>query len=674
MTSEKITNVFSEALQIAIPESHLTVSQHAGTYRYLAPERSARSGRWRNDLTPYLVEIMDSVNQPGVREVVFVKPAQVGGSEAASNICSYFMHADPAQIQYSAETQPKAEAWSTESLATMIRDTPVLANLVREARTRDSGNTIGAKKFPGGQLTIGYATSPATASSRPLKIVILDERDAYVPTSEGDYCAIIEKRTATFDDSVIFKLSTPRNRIENPEGSPVDAPRYSPIELEYENSDKRRYFVPCPHCDEYQVLVWSQAGSIIETNEEGKEVKRVTFTGLKWDSAETASDAYYVCVNGCVIEHESKTEMLARGEWRAEKPFNGCAGFFLNELYSPFVDWSSIVKTFLNAKGNPEKLRVFVNTSLAEGWEEKIDQASVDDLESRREGYGDYLPEGVLVLTAGVDVQGDRLECEIVGWGLDKESWSIDYNIIFGDPSQIQVWRDLKEYLTREWEYEIPVVGSLDEVSNFSKMRVVAAAIDTGGHNTEDVYRFCRANAGRNWYAIKGANTPGKPLVSPPTKQGKPYVLLYTVGTETAKDSLAAHLAITEQGPGFCHFPEEFERDGIVFYGDRYFKQLRSETVITIHNGGVTTRRWEKIKKGLRNEALDVRIYAMFAERRLNPNYRILMTRREQLAVDPPVETPADQAEAGQGQIAGRPPRRGGRGGGGKNWVNGWRY
>lgn len=644
MTSEKIINVFSEALQIAIPESHLTVSQHAGTYRYLAPERSARPGRWRNELTPYLVEIMDSVNQPGVREVVFVKPAQSGGSEAASNICSYFMHADPAQIQYSAETQSKADAWSTESLATMIRDTPVLANLVREARMRDSGNTIGAKKFPGGQLTIGYATSPATASSRPLRIVILDERDAYVPTSEGDYCAIIQKRTATFDDSVIFKLSTPRNRMENPEGSPVDAPRFSPIELEYENSDKRRYFVPCPHCDEFQVLVWAH---------------------LKWDSAETVSEAYYVCVNGCMIEHESKTEMLAKGEWRAEKPFNGCAGFHLNELYSPFVDWASMVKTFLDAKGNPEKLRVFVNTSLAEGWEDKIDQASVDDLQSRREGYGDYLPEGVLVLTAAVDTQGDRLEVEIVGWGLDQESWSIDYNILFGDPSQLQVWRDLKEYLTREWEYEIPIIGSPDEVSRFAKMRVAAAAFDTGGHNTEDVYRFCRANAGRNYYAVKGASTAGKPLVNPPTKQGKPFVLLYMVGTETAKDTLAAHLMIEEHGPGFCHFPEEFERDGIVYYGERYFKQLRSETSVTIHPRNGTTRRWEKIKKGLRNEALDVRVYNMFAERKLNPNYRLLMSRRAALSIPQPVETP-EQQEAMQQQR--RSVRRGG-----SNWVSGWK-
>ncbi len=301
MTSEAIINVFSDAIAIAIPESSLTVSEWAATYRHLSPERSARPGRWRNELVPYLVGIMDAVGKPGVREIIFVKSAQVAGTECANNIIGYFMHIDPSPILYVCETEPKAEAWSTESLAPMIGDTPVLASIVSDPRSRDSGNTIGSKSFPGGHLAIGHATSAATLSSRPRRIVILDERDAYRPTGEGDPAKLAEARTKTFMDSaIIFKPSTPRERMENPPGSAPDAPRYSPIELEYENSDKRKYFVPCPHCDEYQPLVWKRDGE---------------FT-IRWDGDDVLN-AYYVCVNGCVIEHEHKTEMLALGEWRA---------------------------------------------------------------------------------------------------------------------------------------------------------------------------------------------------------------------------------------------------------------------------------------------------------------------------------------------------------------------
>ncbi|HEY0545308.1 MAG TPA: phage terminase large subunit family protein [Pyrinomonadaceae bacterium] len=662
MTSEAIIRVFSDAIAIAIPESSLTVSQWAATYRFLSAERSARPGRWRNELVPYLVEIMDTVGKPGVREIIFVKSSQVAGTECANNIIGYFMHIDPSPILYSCETEPKADAWSKESLAPMIRDTPVLASIVSDARSRDSGNTIGDKSFPGGHLAIGYATSAATASSRPRRIVINDERDAYRPTSEGDYCKLAEKRTTTFPDAIIFKPSTPRDRLENPPGSPPEAPRFSPIELEYENSDKRRYYVPCPHCDEYQALVWKRDGD---------------FT-IKWDDDDVLN-AYYVCVNGCVIEHEHKTEMLARGEWRAEKPFTGRAGFHIWEGYSPFVTWGEMAKNFLEAKQSKETLKVFVNTSLAEGWEDLSAQASVEDLESRREPYGELLPDGVLVLTAGVDVQGNRLEVEIVGWGIDDESWSIDHQVLMGDPSQNEVWQELKDLLLRDYEFEIPIAdGNEDgdgEAALVQTIRVACACIDTGGHNTEDVYRFARKHAGRRWYAVKGANTPGKPLISTPSLVGKPKVRLYNLGTETAKDTIAAHLLVAEPGPGYCHFPTEFERDGFVYYGEKYFKQLRSEHPVVRHERSKSVRRWEKLRPGVRNEALDLRVYAMAAKRILNPDFRRLRKRREShVAAAIPVSSPpeaqiqAENEEEQAQQTARRKPRARRR----RGFVNSW--
>ncbi len=338
-----------------------------------------------------------------------------------------------------------------------------------------------------------------------------------------------------------------------------------------------------------------------------------------------------------------------------------------------------MAKNFLEAKQSKETLKVFVNTELAEGWEDLSAQASVEDLQSRREPYGELLPDGVLVLTAGVDVQGNRLEVEIVGWGIDDESWSIDHQVLMGDPSQNEVWQELKELLLRNYEFEIPIAGGNEEgdgeAALVQTLRVACACIDTGGHNTEDVYRFARKNAGRKWYAIKGANTPGKPLISNPSLVGKPPVRLYNIGTETAKDTIAAHLLVAEPGPGYCHFPTEFTRDGFVYYGENYFKQLRSEHPVTRHERGKSVRRWEKLRPGVRNEALDLRVYAMAAKRILNPDFRRMLKRREShMAVVAPVSVPPEvqvQAESEEEQVQqtarrkARPRRRGG-------FVNNW--
>lgn len=652
-----VEEVFRRARRTAIPLTQLRVSAWAESYRYLAQERADQSGRWRNEVTPYLVEIMDTIGLPGVTELVLVASAQVGKSECLNNILGYFVHIEPSPILFVCENQDKAEAWSKESLTPTIRETPVLSALFGSPRQRDSGNTLEAKSFPGGQLAIAWATSPATLSSRPRRVVLMDERDAFLTTKEGDPVKLAEKRTVTFRDrKVIVKVSTPRNRLELEPGAAPDAQRYTPIEWEYENSDKRKFFVPCPHCGTYQVLEWAR---------------------VKWDSEEEALSAYYICVEGCVIEHEHKQGMLARGEWRAEKPLRGRAGFHIWEGYSPFVTWGEMAQNFLEAKKSKETLKVFVNTSLAEGWEENNQQASVEDLESRREPYGELLPDGVLCLTAGVDVQADRLECEITGWGIDDESWSIDYQKLYGDPSQAEVWQQLKELLTREYEFEIPIAGS-DDASHVQTMRVAAVCIDSGGHHTDEVYRFCRKHAGRRWYAVKGANVSGKPLISPPTLQGRPPIKLYTVGTETAKDTLSAHLLVNEPGPGFCHFPNEFERGGEIFYGEKYFKQLRSEHVVNRKSRGAQVRAWEKIKSSMRNEALDVRVYTMAAKAILNPDLKRLMKRREIAAAAQPsavaaeIEAPEMQIEAEAEKAAPgprpRPKRRGQRG-----FVNNWR-
>jgi phage terminase large subunit GpA-like protein len=636
-TSKRTLQIFRRARQIGIPLTTLTVSAWAETYRHLPSERADQSGRWRNEVTPYLTGIMDTVGQPGVREIVFIASTQVGKTEFLNNVIGYFVHIEPSPILYLCETQDKATAWSKECLAPTIRDTPVLSALFGPVRARDSGNTIEEKSFPGGHLATAWATSATTLSSRPRRVILMDERDAYESTKEGDPVALAEERAVTFRDrKVIIKASTPRNRLEPEPGAPLDAPRYTQIEWEYENTDKRKFYVPCPHCDEYQVLKWR--------DEKGN-------FNIRWPDDNPLA-AFYVCLNGCVIENESKQEMLLLGEWRAEKPFAGRAGFHIWAAYSPFVTFGEIAAKWIKAKKSQAALKVFVNTTLAEGWQEYLPQELISDLAARREPFEADVPEGVLAIVASADVQGDRIETEIVGFGLDDETWSLRHEVIVGDPAGQQVWRELKELWTTPLER-----------ADGTEMRVMAACVDSGGHHTQEVYKFCRENAGRRWFAVKGANTPGKPLVTKPTLQGRPPVRLYIVGTETAKDTIAAHLGIAKPGPGYCHFPVEREED--------YFRQLRSERPVVHTVGRKSVRQWEKIKPGVRNEALDLRVYAMAAIAIIRPDFKRLQRQLAEQAAAPQqqIESPEPEVEEQAEELRAQRARgRRGRGG----FVNRW--
>lgn len=590
-----ITEVLFKAIRGAIPDAGISISEWAEKYRYLSPERSARPGKWSNSLTPYLRGIMDACSDPAVWKVVFVKPNQVGGTEAANNLIGYRMHSKPSAVLYAAENEDKAKAWSTECLAPMLRDTPALAELVSEPKTRDSGNTIKAKKYPGGHLAIGWATSPATASSRPREVVILDEYDAYRPTIEGDYGELAILRTDTYEDRLIFIPSTPRDRLEAPAGAAIDAKRYSPIEREYEESDKRHYHVPCPHCKKFQPLRW--------TDEKGN--RRVM-----WD--EEPLLAYYICDNGCVIEEEAKSEMLARGKWIAERECRGVAGFHLNKLYSPFVTWGEVAEKFLKAKrsGDKNQLKVWVNTSLAEGWEEDVAKVETSTLVERREHYFGLVPRGALLLTAGGDVQGNRLELAVWGWGLNNECWAIDHVIVEGDPLHAETWNRLKAELLRKFAYE-----------DGGELRIMATVIDTG-FQPDQVRRFCRDNRGLRVFAGKGSSSYTAPLIGKPTLWGRPAIKLFSIGTNAAKDIIYAGLRVNEPGPGYCHFPIEEQK-----FDEAYFRQVVSEKRVMVKTGRKLVRAYEPIRAGIRNEALDCWGYARAALAIVNPNFTWLAER-----------------------------------------------
>lgn len=607
MPSAQTTKLLQEAIRAAIPDGSLRVSTWAPTYRVLSPERTnaARAGKWSNDPVPHMIKPMEWYTEPDCEEIVIVASRQISKTEYVNNCIGFGIHIKPGPMAYLGEEEGKAKAWKKECFDLMVRDTPVLRELVSDGRGRKGDNTQTSASFPGGRLNVLWATSPATVSSRPIQDLFIDERDAMGPTREGDATTIARGSVKTFKGSrKIVTISTPRNRLENSPDAPPETPRRSPIEHEYHHSDRNKVWLPCPHCGEFQVLAWYADRCCCPPRDEPCTLRH---GHVHWDNNDPAT-AIYVCFNGCEITEEERLEMLDHGDMRPEAPYMGKHGLWINELYSKFSSLSDMVSLYLDAKRDPsgEKLKSFHNTSLAQGYEEtenEIDTNDLIELQLQETYAPDLVPEEVLIIVAAVDVQKDRLEIEIKGYGLGDpnqptlnavpQSWGIDYFPIDGDPAQVGVWDELKE--VRDRVFRTP---------SGREIRISAVAIDTG-YLAQNVYKFIRANRGRQYFAVKGANTPGKPLISKPSKLGDPPVRLWTIGTETAKDSIANRLELKEHGPGFCHFAPH--------YPEHYFKQLRSEKPVVRYHRGRAFRCWELIKEWYRNEALDLFVYCEFA-------------------------------------------------------------
>jgi len=556
------------------PPPLLTVSQWSDSYRKLSPESSAEPGQWITARNEPMRAVMDAVSDPAVHTVVVMSSAQVGKTEALNNIVGFYIDQDASPMLMLQPTLQMGEAWSKDRLAPMLRDTPRLHGRVADPRARDSGNTLLHKTFPGGHITISGANSPASLASRPVRVVLCDEVDRY-PTSagaEGDPVNLAMKRSTTFWNRKTVLTSTPTVKS------------LSRIEAAFEGSDKRRFWVPCPDCGERQVLTWRQ---------------------VKWPEGR-ASEAAYCCEHcGTLWDDAARWRAIRKGEWRASAGFRGIAGFHLSEMYSSWVRLGDMAQGFLDAKRSAETLKTWVNTSLGETWEadsEKLDaHAFADRLETWSEA-----PLGVLVVTCGVDVQADRLEVERVGWGTDEESWSLDHNVIQGDPSDPETWRRLDAYLMQATTR-----------ADGREMPVRAACVDSGGHHTQRVYQFCRLRRNRRVYAIKGREEPSTvwPQMGRAMKGKVADVVI--IGVSAAKDAVYARLRTREPGPGYCHFPKG--------RGQVWFEQLTSEVVETKYTRGFP-RRVYVLPQGRRNEALDCRVYAYAALQSLQVRWGTEMT------------------------------------------------
>ena len=574
------------ASAIWLPPPELTVSQWADQERRLSSEAAAEPGRWSTDKAPYQRGIMDAVNDPDIENIVIKSSAQVGKSEICLNVMGYFVHHDPSPMLMVQPTLQMAETFSKDRLAPMVRDTPALVDKIQDAKSRDSGNTLLKKNFPGGHITLAGSNSPASLASRPIRVLICDEVDKYPASagSDGDPISLARKRTTTFFNRKIVMVSTPTIK------------HVSRIDAAYDDSDQRVYKVPCPHCGHKQALKWA---NVQWPKDAPEKAAYVCSDVVKVDGKEVERGC------GTLIEEQCKQQMLMGGEWVAQTTHHNTAGFHVNEIYSPWSTWAKMARDFLAAKDNTEMLKQFVQEYLGECWEDDGEQLEADQLFERREEYSHDVPAGVCVLVAGVDVQEDRIEMEVVGYGAGEASWGIEYRVIFGDLTQPEPWDRLDQALQKVYEHEYG-----------SKIRVVATCVDSG-HHTKMVYAFCRGKESRRVFAVKGVAGEGRAIVTAPVKrktgQQKIPVKLFTVGTDEAKAIITSRHKQTS-GRGVCHWPMKYDLE--------YFKQLTAEKCVTKFKKGFKFKEW--IKTRPRNEAFDIRVYAYAALVILNPVFEVI--------------------------------------------------
>lgn len=569
--------LFARLARVVAPPPTLTVSEWADEYRILSKESSAEAGRWRTSRTPYQREIMDCVTDRNTKEVVVMASAQVGKSEMINNIIGYYIDYNAAPILLLMPTLEIAQAYSKDRIAPMIRDSKTLASKVGDPAARDGDNTLLHKKFPGGHLTLVGANSPAGLASRPIKIVLADEVDRFPASagSEGDPLFLAHQRTKTFWDAKKISVSTPTEE------------KTSRIYKEFQDSTKEEWYIACPSCGFFQPYVWGQ----------------ITFEPVGMKCAD------------CGEVHTEQEWKSRPGEWIVtgdEK--SSRRGFHLNALMSPWESWDNIIANFKKAKKSQETLKAWVNTTLGEVWVEDYEAQDVEPLLKRRIEYKADLPEGVLILTAGVDVQDDRLEIEVVGWGHNDQSYGISYQIFMGDPGREEVWEALDHYLQKSFEFEDGV-----------QLSISCACVDSGGHYTQEVYEFCKAREHRRVYAIKGRGGEGVPFVGRHTRNNRQRAALFSIGVDAGKEMVVNRLKVVDnEAYGYCFYPANEERN----YDETYFKGITSEQRKIKYVNGQPKVIWVK-KSGVRNEPLDLRNYATAALKIVNPQFDLLENLRQ---------------------------------------------
>lgn len=621
-----IDELWRQAAEVMLRPEPMTLPEWADDCRILSRKNAAREGEWHTSRVEVARGPMLAADEPGVEIISVMVATQLLKTEFLLNTIGRAIHLDPCPILVVYPNEDAAKAFSQERLAPMVSETPVLKGLVSDAKSRNAGNTIEVKHFPGGFVAMVSAASPMNLSARPVRIVLQDEVDKYAPTKEGDPIMLAEERTSTYDElGTSLKIRCCSPTIEET----------SRIYASYQASDMRRPYVKCPHCRYWQYLEffkhvhWPKNAGNHDTQkaliycEQCKKPwteaqRRRAIQDIWWNQTKT----FICCGDGqdprvtryWDFDISRKVGYAKCVHCHKRAVPNNHAGFTASKLHSPHITMPKLAAKWIEAEKDVESRQAFYNTQLALPYKiEATKEIASKTLETRSEVW-DNLPDGVLVVTAGVDVQsgGDgsigRLECEIVGWGVGEESWSLGYYSIPGDPAKPEIWQQLDkiflEPLTR---------------ADGRKMRILAACIDSGGHNTEDVYKYCLARTGRNIWAIKGASdrsgqwSPVWPASefrrvkrrrrAVGSKSGNRYRPVI-IGVNAAKEAIRQRLLIKEPGPGYCHFPAGRPAG--------YYDQLTAERLIIERKSGLMVRRWD-LQSHRANEALDVRVYAYAA-------------------------------------------------------------
>lgn len=547
------------------------------------------------DNAPYQRGMINVIKEPGIRRVDYMTGAQLGKTTIQQCITSYFIAHEPRSQIFVQPTQNDVMAFLETKLRPMIEANPSISNCMAKPRGREGVNNSRMISYIGGWLLFSWAGSPKTLRGRSAPVTHADECDGMEATAEGDPVELLAQRSATFGDQI---LST-RSSTPTIKGA-------SRIETGFEEGDQRRYYVPCPSCGEAQFLKWGQV------RWEGRESTGINDAENDLNQEHKPETAGYSCQfcdavwdDGQRIAAIRNAERNGHG-WKAAKPFRGHASFHAPELLSTFRRMRDIVQSYLD-KIAVDDLQSFVNVSLGETFEERGEKADPNSLMARREEYAAQVPAGGVYLTAGIDMQNDRLELEIVAWGEGEESWSIDYRVLWGDTLGDEVWDELDDVLAEKFMHE---TGFMLPIS--------AACLDTGGTSghTQRAYEYAKGKTGRRLFAIKGQGGWGRPVVAQPQRKqsgkNKRKVDLFMVGTDETKLIVTRRLAVPNPGPGYCHFPENESHE------TEYFKQLTAEKLTTRYVKGQPVREWTKPDKA-RNEALDCRVYATAALKIMQP-------------------------------------------------------
>lgn len=551
----------------------LLISEWAERYRYLSPEASAEPGLWSNERAPHLVMPMDYLSpyRPCER-VVFKSSSQGGKTECLLNFVGYIIDLDPGPILcIQPNITPMGESFSKDRVATMLRDSPSLAEKVGRAKSRSSASTILHKSFVGGHLTIAGANSPSSLASRPIRYLIADELDRWEMTKEGDPLLLARKRLQTFR-----ARRTAKEII-------ASTPTYADVGIcaEYDRCTQQwQWQVACQHCGALQFP---------------------RLEHFRWDGDDPTT-LRYLC-KACGAEHDLKLadKVKLSGQWVCIKDGPETAtGFWFNEWASPFARWDDTLGEWLSAQGDPARKQAVVNTAFGEPWEGEGERAEPYALMQRCEDYGAEVPDAVTLLTMGVDVQGDRLELEVVGWGAHRESWSLAYLVLPGEPTSGEVWDDLLEQINLPYER-----------ADGRMMKIECTCIDSGAY-TQHVYEAVKRFARYDVFPIKGAPGMAREEVDRDLRAvrkrqarrrryGKPPEI---VGVDQIKLTVFHALSAINGQPNYCHFP--------LNRSEEYFLQLTGERlVVAAVKGHRPERRWVPIHPAV--EALDCRVYAYAA-------------------------------------------------------------